>query len=244
MRVKSLAVGGIVAGILAVGPMTPAFAEDTEARSKVDNRIEDRIEAAFEKDEALSHLEIDVDQRVLTLTGEVASLADRSRAEKLAKAAGAKRIVNRLEVDADKAVARIKERAEAKKERIDDRALEAKERVDQRAETAAERVERRIEEGDGPRRRNPNRDNSQVRDKDEVIDPMVTTRVKTRIIADDLLDDSDINVDTGADGRVTLRGTVNSPAAKRRALELARTTAGVRQVVDEIVVKAPILREP
>jgi hyperosmotically inducible protein len=57
--------------------------------------------------------------------------------------------------------------------------------------------------------------------------------VKAQFAKDDLVKARDINVDT-ANHVVTLRGTVNSTAEETRALELARATTGVTNVVDEI----------
>jgi hyperosmotically inducible protein len=66
-------------------------------------------------------------------------------------------------------------------------------------------------------------------------DPGITTAVKSKLAADDTVKATDINVDT-SNGVVTLKGEVPSAAAKTRALELAKATDGVRDVVDAIVV--------
>ena len=64
-------------------------------------------------------------------------------------------------------------------------------------------------------------------------DPGITTAVKTKLAADDTVKATDINVDT-KNGVVTLKGEVPSAAAKTRAIELAKATDGVRDVVDAI----------
>ena len=66
-------------------------------------------------------------------------------------------------------------------------------------------------------------------------DSGLTTAVKTKFASDDIVKASDINVDT-KDKVVTLRGEVKSSAAKSRAVEIARATEGVRDVVDVLVV--------
>jgi hyperosmotically inducible protein len=63
----------------------------------------------------------------------------------------------------------------------------------------------------------------------------ITTAVQTKLAADNTVNASDINVDTGK-RVVTLNGTVDTPAAKQRALMIARDTNGVANVVDDIVV--------
>lgn len=66
-------------------------------------------------------------------------------------------------------------------------------------------------------------------------DPGITTAVKSKLAADDVVKSYRIDVDT-ADGVVTLNGAVDTPAARERAVELARGTEGVRNVVDELTV--------
>ena len=63
----------------------------------------------------------------------------------------------------------------------------------------------------------------------------LTAKVKSKIALDDTLDGSHIQV-TSDDGRVTLTGTALNEAQHRRALDLARETAGVSTVVDHVSV--------
>jgi hyperosmotically inducible protein len=228
MRKTQLILGGLLAGALLLAPGQGVRADDG-----VDDRLEERVEKSLSRNKALSHLDVDVKDGVATLTGEVASAAERTRAEKMAKSAGAKQVVNQIEVDADKAVAAAKERAEAKKERIDDKAAAQKDAVDRQTEATTARIEKGEDAARTTVATKPNK---------EVIDPLVTAKVKTKIVGDDLLDKSDINVDSDADGLVTLKGTVPSQAAHARALELARTTEGVRKVVDKLTVKVPVVK--
>jgi hyperosmotically inducible protein len=59
----------------------------------------------------------------------------------------------------------------------------------------------------------------------------ITTKVKAKFAADDVVKASQIEVST-TNGVVTLTGNVDSEVAKSRALELARNTTGVASVVD------------
>jgi hyperosmotically inducible protein len=70
-------------------------------------------------------------------------------------------------------------------------------------------------------------------------DPGVTTAVKAKLAADDTVKAYQINVDT-KDRVVTLKGEVDSEAAKARAMEIARATDGVRDVVDAMIIKSPV----
>src|SRR5262249_51065025 len=64
-------------------------------------------------------------------------------------------------------------------------------------------------------------------------DTGVTLKVKAKLAADSTVNASQIDVQTH-DGVVTLTGNVSSPAEKDQAIALARSTSGVRDVVDRI----------
>jgi hyperosmotically inducible protein len=64
-------------------------------------------------------------------------------------------------------------------------------------------------------------------------DSSITSTINAKYVNDDLVSAFDINVST-YQGVVTLSGTVKSQAAASRAVELARGTSHVRQVVSRI----------
>lgn len=66
-------------------------------------------------------------------------------------------------------------------------------------------------------------------------DPGITTAVKSKMAADDTVKSYRIDVDT-KDRVVTLSGAVDTPQARERAMEIARATDGVRDVVDRLTV--------
>ena len=74
-------------------------------------------------------------------------------------------------------------------------------------------------------------------------DPGITTAVKSKLTTDDTVKAHQIDVDT-KEGVVTLSGTVTDPMAKTRAVELARGTDGVRNVVDNISVASQTVADP
>ena len=67
-------------------------------------------------------------------------------------------------------------------------------------------------------------------------DSGITTKVKAKMVADDTVKAHEINVTT-RDHVVTLSGEVGSTAAKDQAIQIARQTEGVRDVVDQLTVK-------
>jgi hypothetical protein len=64
-------------------------------------------------------------------------------------------------------------------------------------------------------------------------DAGITTSVNTQLATDDMVSALDVNVTTD-NGVVTLSGTVESVAERERAMEIARNTEGVRDVIDQL----------
>jgi osmotically-inducible protein OsmY len=69
-------------------------------------------------------------------------------------------------------------------------------------------------------------------------DAGITTSVKNKLIADDLVKARQINVDT-RDKVVTLTGQVTTAEEETRALQIARGTEGVLDVIDQIDIVPP-----
>jgi BON domain len=66
-------------------------------------------------------------------------------------------------------------------------------------------------------------------------DAGITTAVKSKLAADDTVKAYQVDVNT-ENHVVTLSGMVETPAAKATAVQLARTTDGVRDVIDQITI--------
>jgi hypothetical protein len=66
-------------------------------------------------------------------------------------------------------------------------------------------------------------------------DGSLTAKIKSKMTLDDSVKARSIDVST-TDHVVTLRGTVRSQAERERAVQLARETAGVTRVVDNLTV--------
>ena len=67
-------------------------------------------------------------------------------------------------------------------------------------------------------------------------DGSLTAKIKSKMALDDTVKALDIDVDTQG-STVTLTGLVQDAAQKQKALQLARETAGVTQVVDRLQVR-------
>jgi hyperosmotically inducible protein len=70
----------------------------------------------------------------------------------------------------------------------------------------------------------------------EISDTLVTTKVQAMFYLDREVKAMDIDVTT-REGVVTLTGTVDSEAVRKKAVADARSTDGVKQVVDKLTVK-------
>jgi hyperosmotically inducible periplasmic protein len=70
---------------------------------------------------------------------------------------------------------------------------------------------------------------------DRIADGWLTTKIQARYFADDQVKARYVDVST-RDGVVTVKGFVESPAARERALQLARETDGVKRVNDQLLI--------
>jgi hyperosmotically inducible protein len=68
-------------------------------------------------------------------------------------------------------------------------------------------------------------------------DTTITSSINTLYVRDQLVSAFDVNVDTSR-GVVTLYGNVPSQQAAQRAVELARSVAGVKRVQSKLAVRA------
>jgi hypothetical protein len=66
-------------------------------------------------------------------------------------------------------------------------------------------------------------------------DAGITSNVKTKLAADEMVKAYQVDVDT-QNRVVTLTGSVETPVAKERAITIARDTEGVRDVIDQLQV--------
>jgi hyperosmotically inducible protein len=205
----------LVAAIVAHPVSTYAAAPQTPAVQQTDKTIDDQVEARINADAALKKhsIVVTVDDGVVTLTGIVPTQAESAKAARLAKVKGVTRVNNNLVVTkevkgtAGRAVEKTKEGAE---------------NVGEKTKEGAKKVGEKTKEG--------------LSKTGEVItDAWITSRVHSKFLGEDLLKDSDINVDTN-NHIVTLRGTVMSPAAKARAVVEAKEVEGVHSVVDRLTV--------
>jgi hyperosmotically inducible protein len=170
-------------------------------------------------------IDVDTKDNVVTLSGKVRSAAERTEALRLARTTtGVKSVVNKLVIDPkykgvtdkdDRAKAEVKEEAKDAKGtagRAADKTKEVSKDAAQKTKDAA------------------------IKTKDVTADASITAAVKTKLLGDTAVRGLKIDVDT-KDNVVTLTGKVRSAAEKAEAIRLARTTTGVKSVVDKLVIQ-------
>ena len=200
----------VAAMVAAPAPMRAAVPQ-TSAVKASDHTLDERIEKRLNGSSLRKFgIDVSVDTGVAKLTGTVETEADRRKATQLATIPGIARVDNRLIVDLSATKGTLGKMKEKTKEGAE------------KTKEGAEKVVDKTKKG--------------LSKAGEVItDGWITTRVKSKFIGEDLLKNSDINVDTN-DHVVTLRGTVMSAAARARAVEQAKEVEGVHHVVDHLTI--------
>jgi hyperosmotically inducible protein len=201
----------VVAALVAVPVPIRAAVPQATAVKPADKTLDERIETRLNGSSLKGYdIDVTVDAGVARLTGKVPTEADRRKATQLATISGIARVENQLILDPS-----------ATKSTTGTLKSKAKEGAEKTQE-GAEKVVDKTKEG--------------LSKTGEVItDGWITTRVKSKFVGEDLLKDSDINVDTN-DHVVTLRGTVMSAAARARAVAQAKEVEGVHRVVDQLMI--------
>jgi len=69
-------------------------------------------------------------------------------------------------------------------------------------------------------------------------DSAITTKIKSKLATEHITSVGRIHVDTDKNGVVVLSGSARTPEAIARAVEIAKSTEGVRDVKNMLIVKA------
>jgi hyperosmotically inducible protein len=182
-----------------------------------DAEITTAVKTKLLADKTVSGLKIDVDTNdgVVTLTGPVKTAAERSAAVRIARQTkGVKSVTNKLALET---AATTGSTDPGVKVKVKD---DVKQNEDEKAKVV-------IKDDTTPKVKAAGR---------KIADAEITTAVKTKLIGVKDVIANDINVDTN-EGVVTLKGSVPTEAQKTRAAEIARGTAGVKRVVNELTVQ-------
>jgi len=266
MKINSTLIAVAAVGALAAGPLSAHAAQSgktTTATKPSDTALDDRIEARLKADTTLKpyDLSVSVDKGLVTLKGTVATEAQKLRAASVSKVTGVTRVDNQITVDKDvhpsmhsdvkdaavktkdataAAADKTKNGVETAAEKTKDATKTAADKTKNGAETAAEKTKDATKTAadktkNGAETAGEKSKNALSKTGEVITDAWITTKLKADFVNEDTLKGSSINVDTN-DHVVTLKGTVKTPAGKQRAVQIAKTTEGVKNVVDQLVI--------
>ncbi len=214
-----------------------AAAQDRPASTAVkDAWITTQVQAKYFGDSTVKGRNIDVDTTngVVTLTGEVTSQTERQRAVARAKEVeGVSRIVDHLSlVPAVKGTAGT--HAADKTDKATDKADKAADKADAKADHAKDKADAKADHAKD--KSDKVADKAQDRSDrvgNEISDAWITTKLQSKYYLDSDVRGLDIDVTTNG-GVVTLTGKVTSAGERSKALSLAKSTDGVKQVIDKL----------
>jgi len=219
----------VCATVLLVGGMVSSTARLEAATQQTmsstsDKTLDSRIESKIHGDATLKkyHIDVSVDGGVATLTGTVATEADRAKAANLAQMSGISRVDNKIMVDLNAATTgtagTVKEKTKEGAEKTKNGAEKAYDKTKDGAKVVGEKTK------DGA-----------VKVGDEVTDAYLISKLNADFVNEDTLKGSSINVDSD-NQVVTLKGTVMSEAGRARAVAIAKGTKGVKRVINNLIV--------
>ena len=176
-----------------------------------DSTIKTRVETRLKNDATLKgdNIVVSVEKGVVTLSGAVHSDAEKDRAKQLAKISGVTDVDSKLEVESKgpSTVDKAETKTKEAAKATKDATVKAGEKTKDAVATTGEVIN----------------------------DTWITSKISSDFVNEDTLKGSDINVDT-KDHVVTLKGTVVSAAGKARAEQIAKTTSGVKRVVNTLTI--------
>ena len=203
-----------VFALYGAGPVLASSAVEQETTARTpDKTVDKRIEQRMNADASLKkyHVKVSVDGDIATLTGTVATEAQKARAGSLANVKGVTRVDNQIVVDPYAG-------SKGTTGKIVDKTKEGAEKTKEGAEKVVDKTKQGLSKAG-----------------EEITDTWITGHVKERFMGVDVLKGSDIDVSTEKHV-VTLKGTVASAAARTHARQLARTTKGVTRVVNHLTI--------
>jgi len=224
---------------LALSVATTAFAQ-TDTALSADVKTNLAADATVKG----SSVKVATDDHVVTLSGTVPSQAVRDRALQIARdTAGVTAVVDKLTIGeaagkttAQKAAGGVEKGVDKSADAVGTAAHKSAGAVDKSKEKVGDAAEKTGEAiGTAAKTTGKAVGTAAHKTGEVVTDASITTAVKTKLLGDGETPGLKINVDT-EDGVVTLHGDVANAEARAEAVRLARTTKGVKRVVDKLTV--------
>jgi hyperosmotically inducible periplasmic protein len=217
-RTMKAFIGRVVcAAALVAVAVTPGHAASQAAAVGKPSGADARISQRLKADPTLKkyNIKVSVEGNIATLSGTVPTEADRAKAGELAKVNGITRVDNQLVVDLDAGTT-------ATSGTVKDKAKEGSQDTADKVKGAGEKTADAAKQGVS-------------KTGEAITDGWITTRIKGNFVNEAALKNSDIRV-TSDKHVVTLSGTVTTEAARARAVEIAKGTEGVKNVVDKLTI--------
>jgi len=269
---KHVTTAALVAAVVLGGGLASAQSATQETKDKTkaaakqtgaamsDGEITSAVKSKLLADKTVGGLQLDVDtnDHVVTLSGQVKSAAEHAQALRLARnTSGVKSVVDKMTVGGTASTSGhvlppkkddgthivIKDDTTPMVKKGVDKTEDAAKAVGKATEKAAKKTVDTVKNTDVKVK-----DDTKVEihkdDGDPTVktageattDAAITSAVKTKFLADARVSGLKINVDTSK-GIVTLTGDVRTSEEKAAALDLARTSKGVKGVVDKLTLK-------
>jgi len=215
--------------VLSTGALATTGSAQTAAESRIqrtDEQLSSEIATKIANHPTLKTdaVKVKVEHGVVTLSGMVGRDADKVTAEELARVDGVVRVENNLK-SREKATDAVTGTAGT----VANKTKAGAEKTVEVTKTGAEKTASATKKVAGKTK------DIFSKSGEKITDGWITSRVKTKYMADDTLQASAINVDT-VDHVVTLRGAVPTEAARLKAIDLAKEVEGVDRVVDALKV--------
>ncbi len=234
--------------LVASPAVTTVSAQTAASIQRTDEQLSQEIATRIANDKALSPdaVKVTVTSGVVRLSGMVAKDADKARAERLARVDGVVRVENNL-ISREKGTDAVQGTAGTvadKAEDVAEKTAGAAKKVAGATKDAATKTGEVTKDAavktaevtrDAAVKTGEVTKDTASKTGEVVTDGWITSRVKTKFMADDTLRASAINVDTD-NHVVTLTGAVPNAAARASALAMAKEVEGVRRVVDKLKV--------
>ena len=225
MKLSTIATVALLTIAVAAPTISAQAAAQTQIR-RTDEQMMHEIATRIANHETLKAdaVKVDVNDGVVTLTGMVGKDADKAAAERLAHVDGVVRVENNLK-SREKATDAVTGTAGT----VVDKTKAGAEKTVEVTRTGAEKTANATRKAAGKTK------DVFSKTGEKITDGWITSRIKTKFMADDTLQASAINVDT-RDHVVTLKGAVPTEAARIKAMDLAKEVEGVDRVVDALKV--------
>jgi osmotically-inducible protein OsmY len=224
---KIFAITGLAAMLVAPTAATRSYAGQTSTKTTVavdDSTLKTRVETAVKAQPTLKNQDVDVEvtDKVVTLTGEVQTEQLKLRAGRTAHVAGVTRVDNQLKVD-PKAGRSLEDKTVDATKSVAHKTSEVAKTVGEKTKDGA------VATGGVAKTVGEKTKDGAVATGEVATDAWINTRIHSKMVDEDTLKGSDVSVDV-KDHVVTLKGTVMSAAGKARAEAIARSTEGVKSV--------------